>query len=276
MIDTAQIRGLEERGLNAWPALQTVLFGGWAFRLSGGFTKRANSINALNPAAPFSQVREAAEHLYARHELPAVFRLSPLAGEDADRDLALAGYAMFDPSLVLTAPIGATETGSGVDIEEFPSETWLQGFAAANSIEAAQRPIHDRMVTSIALPAAFATLRENGQGFGFGLAVLEGGLVGLFDIVIAPSHRGRGNGRRLTEALLQWGHRSGAATAYLQVREENEAARKLYAGLGFGEAYRYHYRVPKTYESITPPQGPGKAPTAARHSARIRLPGRQT
>ena len=44
MID---VLGLEERGFNAWPAPRNVYFGGWVFRLGGGYTKRANSANAL-------------------------------------------------------------------------------------------------------------------------------------------------------------------------------------------------------------------------------------
>lgn len=79
---------------------------------------------------------------------------------------------------------------------------------------------------------------------GFGLAVTDRGMVGLFDIVVAPSERGRGHGRALTRSLLAWGRSAGAHTGYLQVREANDAARRLYAGLGFIEAYRYHYRVP--------------------------------
>lgn len=73
----ALVRALEERAFNAWPAHQTVFHRGWVFRLSGGYTKRANSVNALVPGAPFDGVREAAAALYARHGLPAVFRISP-------------------------------------------------------------------------------------------------------------------------------------------------------------------------------------------------------
>ena len=46
---TALVRALEERAFNAWPAHQTVFHRGWVFRLSGGYTKRANSVNALVP-----------------------------------------------------------------------------------------------------------------------------------------------------------------------------------------------------------------------------------
>jgi ribosomal protein S18 acetylase RimI-like enzyme len=244
MIDLSDIRALEERAFNAWPAQQTVLIGGWVLRLSGGYTKRANSANALLPAVPFAEVRQAAEVLYVRQGLPAIFRLSPLAPPEVDRALDAAGYALFDPSSVMVLELSEARVAPDVEIAETPSPVWLDGFAAANGIAAAQRAIHDRMVSSIALPAAFAMLRENGAAIGFGLAVYEHGAVGLFDIAIAPAERGRGLGRTLTDALLQWGQRSGARTAYLQVLDRNTTARGLYAALGFREAYRYHYRVP--------------------------------
>lgn len=251
MIDMDEIRALEERAFNAWPARRTVLCGGWVLRLSDGYTKRANSANALQPNMPFTAVRAAAEALYARHDLPPVFRLSPLAPPEADRELDAAGYAFFDPSLVMVADLAEPGASADVEIAEAPPAAWLDGFAAANGIAAVQRPIHDLMVSSIIMPAAFATLRKNGKPVGFGLAVCERGAVGLFDIVIAPSERGRGMGRALTRALMQWGHSTGARSAYLQVREQNPAARRLYAALGFREAYRYHYRVPNVAPAWT-------------------------
>ena len=244
MTDIAEIRALEERGFNAWPARQSVLLGGWVLRLSDGHTKRANSANAVNPVGSFDEVREAAEALYARHNLPAIFRLSPLAAPEIDKSLDDAGYAVFDPSLVLSTVLADFCGNGDVRIEETLSTSWLEGFAAANGIGAAHRATHDRMVSSIALPTAFATLIEDGEAVGFGLAVYERQAIGLFDIVVAPAKRGRGNGRRLTNALLLWGRQVGAQNAYLQVRAQNEGARKLYASLGFQEAYRYHYRVP--------------------------------
>lgn len=242
---TDAIRALEERAFNAWPARQSVLHGGWVFRLSGGFTKRANSVNAIEDGASFSGVRAAAEALYARHGLPPVFRMSPLAHPDADRELAEAGYAHFDPSLVMAAGLDAAQAHAGVQIDSVPTAAWLDGFAAANGVHPQNHVTHHGMVNAIALPCAFASLRDGaGRTIGFGLAVLERGAIGLYDIVVDPALRGQGHGRSLVCALLQWGRDAGAVSAYLQVRAQNAVAQRLYAGLGFGEVYGYHYRIP--------------------------------
>ncbi|CAN7409633.1 GNAT family N-acetyltransferase [Acidovorax sp. LjRoot118] len=245
-VDPETIRALEERAFNAWPARQSVLHGGWVFRLSGGFTKRANSVNALASNASFSGVRAAAEALYARHGLPPVFRISPLAPAAADQELADAGYTYFDPSLVMaTAGLDAAQAHACVQIESTSTAAWLDGFAAANGVQAQNHAVHHAMVHAIALPCAFATLHDGaGRTIGFGLAVLERGAIGLYDIVVDPSLRGRGHGSSLVRALLQWGRDVGAGSAYLQVRAVNGGARSLYAGLGFAEVYQYHYRIP--------------------------------
>jgi ribosomal protein S18 acetylase RimI-like enzyme len=244
-LDLITVRALEERSFNAWPALQTVLFNGWLFRLAGGYTKRANSVNATDPAASFAGVRDAAEAFYKRHRAPAVFRVSPLAPPGADEELADAGYAFFDPTQVATASLAAAAPHPSVSISSAASPAWLEGITVANGVTSLQDELHRAMVRSIALPSAFATLHEQGEAIGFGLAVLERGAVGLYDIVVEPPQRRRGHGRTLTRALMNWGREEGASSAYLQVREQNAPARRLYAEQGFEDLYRYHYRVPR-------------------------------
>ena len=243
MTDDNHVRALEERGFNAWPARQTLFVGGWVLRLSDGLTKRANSANALCPAAPFPEVMRVAEEIYARHGLPTIFRLSPLAGAEADRTLEDAGYRIIDPSLVLTTAISEAPVTADVRISAAPTKAWLEGFAAANAIPPDRRPLHDRIVGAIALPTGFATLYDDGRAIGFGIGVYDRGMVGLFDIIVAPAARRRGAGTELTRALLNWGRSMGARQAYLQVIGDNAPARALYGKLGFGEAYRYHYRI---------------------------------
>ena len=63
-------------------------------------------------------------------------------------------------------------------------------------------------------------------------------------VVVAPTWRRRGLGRRALEALLEMGRQQGAERATLEVAAGNSAARALYAALGFREAgiRRYYYR----------------------------------
>jgi ribosomal protein S18 acetylase RimI-like enzyme len=250
------VLGLEERGFNAWPAPRNVYYGGWVFRLGGGYTKHANSANALGerhemragsinaytPARDFLAVRQEAERFYAAHCQPTIFRLSPLAGADADPVLAAAGYEKLDPSTVMTAPLDFARAEPGVTLTPTPTPAWLNWIVAAQGVAPSHRAIHDRIVQAIALPTAFATVHVGATVAGFGLGVGERGAVGLYDIVIRPEFRGRGFGRAITRALMQWGREGGASSAYLTVFDANRVALALYETLGFRPAYPYHYR----------------------------------
>jgi len=243
------IRILEECAMNAWPAHQSVLCDGWVLRLAAGYTKRANSANALFPTGQFGEILPLVEAFYARHALPTVFRLSPLAGSEPASVLDAAGYRYVDPTLVMTLALSGAVAGEStplddeVVIEPTASAEWREGFARANAVAPASRPVHDRMLALIALPAAFATLTRDGVPIAYGLAVAERSKVGLFDIVVTPAARGRGAGQQLIAALLRWGQGQGAAQAYLQVTGSNTVAIGLYRKLGFALAYEYHYRL---------------------------------
>lgn len=241
------VHRVETHAFRAWPAPEVQVQGDWLLRGAGGFTKRANSANAAVPQAGFGGVQAAAEAFYARRALPAVFRLTPLAGPEADAALAAAGYEAFDPSRVMARPLPKSPPPCppGVDVTDRPGAGWLEGFARANGVDGRHHRMHHAMVRAIAAPAGFATLREAGVAIGFGLAVCEDGLTGFYDIVISPAHRRRGHGRTLMQGLLAWARDQGATEAYLQVRDGNAGARQLYAGLGFADLYRYHYRVPQ-------------------------------
>ena len=51
-------------------------------------------------------------------------------------------------------------------------------------------------------------------------------------------------------ALVEWGAAQGATTAYLQVPEDNVAARRLYERLGFATHHAYRYLTPA--ETVDP------------------------
>ncbi|HEU4994690.1 MAG TPA: ribosomal protein S18-alanine N-acetyltransferase [Gemmatimonadaceae bacterium] len=107
--------------------------------------------------------------------------------------------------------------------------------------------------------SAFASLPNNPRVF-FTVARqdVRGALVGyvvawyvldegeLANLTITPSHRKRGMGGVLLDAVLSDASSRGVAHIYLEVRESNTAARRLYASRGFEEIGRRagYYRSP--------------------------------
>ena len=241
-----EIRALEARTFRAWPALETRSALGWVQRLSAGYTKRANSINALKPDDPLTDgVKDALEAPYRAGGLPAVWRLTPLAPAGADELLAGAGYRRIDESLVQRAALDDRfVVDREVQIAAQPSDDWLAGFAALSPVAPQHRETMARMLRSIAAPVGFARVEQDGQPIAFALGVVDGDHVGLFDVLVAPQARRRGLARRLTQSIGAWGRSHGAQFAYLQMVATNTAALPLYADLGFETVYSYAYRVP--------------------------------
>ncbi len=240
------IRTLETKAFRAWPALETRSVHGWVQRFAGGYTKRANSINALEEEAIFTQeMKNALEAPYLEHGLPPIWRLTPLAPPQADQALAAAGYRRIDESHVQLAPLGdAFVLDAEVRVAPSPSAAWLAGFAELTPVAPQHRPTMTRMLTSIASPVAFASVEDAQGPMAFALGVADGEHVGLFDVLVAPRARRQGLARRLTQSIGAWGKSQGARSIYLQVVATNAAALPLYAGLGFETVYSYAYRVP--------------------------------
>jgi ribosomal protein S18 acetylase RimI-like enzyme len=238
--DIDLVRALEERGFNSWPALRTTLVDGWVVRLSDGHTRRANSASPYfaSRLAPDALI-DVIEPLFREAKLRPVFRITPLADPGVEMRLVARGWRDDDPSLGMYSaePFGTAD--SSVRFESGASDAWIDGAMAAYGFGERGAAALRRTLPLIALPAAYATFVEDGEALAFGLAVAERGMVGFHDIVVAPKARGRGLGRRLIAALIEWGGRQGAASAYLLVREANAPARALYRSLGFGEVYRY-------------------------------------
>lgn len=232
--------------MRAWPALSEEVFGGWVARFAQGYSKRANSLNAVAPHAPFDMVIDRAEAFYAARGLPTVVRLSPLAPATIDPILAARGYELVDPSLVMVGPldlIPSPVSPHRVELRASPDPSWVGAVAKLHELSSAASDALHAILRRINGPAVFATLQVDGQAVGHGCAVLDEGMIGLFEIVVAHDRRGSGHGRALVSGLLKWGWEQGARSAWLQVHQGNQAAINLYRSLGFAERYRYHYRV---------------------------------
>lgn len=247
MSDLALVETLEKRLVNAWPAIETLALDRWLMRFAHGYSKRANAASPMTPnAALDAEALHHAASLYRARGIRPAFRLTPLAAPEADIALSDAGFVLYDPSLCLAAPLmlGQGRRDPRVAIAPAAEPRWIMACAASYGGDKSDHAALGEIVARIRPTAAFATLAVDGTDAAWGLAVAERGYVGLFDIVVHPDRRGAGLGRAIVETLLDWGRREGARSAYLQVRETNDVALRLYGSLGFTEAYRYTHRVP--------------------------------
>ena len=243
MAHPLDLRRLEELGLNSSAPPGQLLYDGWLLRLLPGQAKRARSVNALYPSTlPLSHKITYCEQLYRQHDLPTIFRITPFtepAGLDAE--LERLGYPRFDTTAVEAAPIGPPGP-CPPDAQALPLRDWVHAVGTLRQSPDLFRRAHLERLQAAVLPHRALALRHEGQIVATGLVMVEDGWAGLFDIVTDPAARRQGFGRRLVDSLLCSARELGARNAYLQVDAGNLPARRLYAGYGFVERYRYWYR----------------------------------
>lgn len=97
----------------------------------------------------------------------------------------------------------------------------------------------------LATPGTFALSSEGG----FILARVAAGEAEILSLGVMPSARRSGQARTLAISAAARAHAEGAAAMFLEVSQNNVAARALYEGLGFHEVGRR-----KGYYPGTPPE----------------------
>jgi ribosomal-protein-alanine N-acetyltransferase len=103
------------------------------------------------------------------------------------------------------------------------------------------------MHTMLALPGAFARIAlHTDDPAGFCLCRVAAEECEVLSCGIIPAFRRRGIGQVMLEGALTEAKSRGARLVFLEVAEGNEAARRLYAGLGLQVVGRRHgyYRRP--------------------------------
>jgi len=246
---------LEELSINAWPALQTLVYDGWIIRLSGGYGNRANSINPLYPSAlPLEEKFAKCKELFSSQGLLTTYKLtghgkdSPPEHGCLDQALAEMNYRVINETSMQVCAITADNTAPGAKaqgkilLSDSFSEGWIQSVIAYNTIEEAHRPILRGILGNIKIEKIIARIEREGEIIACGYGAIENGYVGLYDIVVKKEERGKGHGEAVVRALLAEAHKRGIQKSYLQVMLNNPVALSLYKKLGYTEQYRYWYR----------------------------------
>lgn len=219
---------VERRALAGWPATETQEYGGWVLRASGGYSSRANSVLAVGAPQPVDPVLA----FYAARGLPAWAQV--VVGSPCDEDLARAGWVSARPgeadSHFQVAPVArARRTAGPVPEATFSARAWPDVPAAGRAVMEGPAEV------------GFCSLGQDARGR---VSVTRHGVetwAGITDVWVSPDSRGRGLGRAVMAALLDYGAERGAGTAYLQTRGDNAAALGLYDSLGFVTHHTYRY-----------------------------------
>lgn len=247
MPDLSTVLAIETAYLSAWPALETIEQQSWKARFSRGYTKRANSIHAFDPADEADagpRIAELAAAYRARNLRP-TFRVNPLTGPAVAAALDVAGWDIYEPSLVLFMPEpGKLRAVAAVSQTLLPTDpAWAKAQASmANYSQETQETLALVLARLPEKAAGILVYDEAQQPVGAALSMIADGIAVYNNVVVDAAGRGKGYGRALMHAAFNWAVQNGARRHAIQVLANNERAVPLYKSLGFAEIYGYHYR----------------------------------
>jgi N-acetylglutamate synthase len=236
-------RRIEELGLNSSAPPGQLVYDGWLLRLLKGKAKRARSVNPVYPSKAEIATKIAyCERLYRAAGVPAIFRITPFTEPASlDAELERRGYGRFETTAVEAAAIDPAHAGAN-GAEPMALAAWVDAVGAMRASPREHRAAHLARLEGMPLQLRPVAVREEGRIVATGLTIVEDDCAGLFDIVTEEAARRRGHARAIMGSLLSTAWALGARHAYLQVKVDNEPARRLYRQFGFEERYTYWYR----------------------------------
>lgn len=233
---------LERLFRDAWPALQEHEADGWLARLTGGDTRRPNSINPLGPGAGSAVTAlETFRQHYDQARLRCIARIPDFCSA-ADAELAAIGMRIEGTTRTIAARLASSTMPHEHEIvlTSRPSPEWI-----AARVGPSGDPATEALLERLAIPAVFAAVRLEGVVAAIGYVAIDQGFGVIESIRTVPAFQRRGLGTVCVGALMAAAAEAGAHTACLQVDAANVAGLALYVGLGFDRhLYDYHYRVP--------------------------------
>ncbi|MDI3403546.1 GNAT family N-acetyltransferase [Streptomyces cavernicola] len=237
----------------AWEPVESERLGEWVLRASAGFTRRANSVLPLgDPGRPLDDALAYARDWYARRELPAYAQVATGAEgtqELLGAELAERGWVREVSAQVWIgglAPVGDLDADTDrVRLARSYDEAWLRRYQRFGT----PGP-HVGKVLGSGPSTWFASVPgTGGTPAAIGRCVVDGRWAGFMAVEVDPERRRQGLATAVMAALARQALDEGASAAWLQVEDDNAAARALYDGMGFAVHHSYHhYRAPDAAE----------------------------
>ena len=244
LMEKGKIQAIESAALNAWAAPRQMYYDGRLLRMTGGDSKRVNSVNVCRMSTlPFDEKIRKCEQIYAQHKQPLIFRLpEPFTSSELRQALINKGYQEFDPTFVLGREISAgKDLPDNVSVRILTAEDWLQVRSWLTGTPLVELVYHAAVLNVILPEKVLVGLYVDDIPAACGMGVVEGNLLGYFSIYTHSGMRRQGYGSVVMEVLSGWGKEKGATYGYLQVEGDNATALRMYEKLGFMRVYRYSY-----------------------------------
>jgi GNAT superfamily N-acetyltransferase len=244
----AALARIEDAGLTASQPREQAFYDGWLLRYANGKAKRARSVNPISAGdLPLDAKLAYCADFYARHDVPFMLRLTPFSQpRDLDDALACRGYTAAEDTRVMVAAVGERPPLAvpGIAPTTLGRAEFGAVFADLHRLDPARAAVERDRFARCAGEGVYLVVRDGEGTVACGSALFDGALVGVFGMVTAESHRGRGLATRIVAELLQRARARGCTTAYLQVEAGNAPARRAYGKFGFRDRYAYWYRTP--------------------------------
>jgi GNAT superfamily N-acetyltransferase len=242
------VEAFERAGLEAWPGIEVKWDGGWVRRAAGGYTKRANSTQCLDPddfEDADLRVISASTWMIIRGIKP-VFRITPLSSPELNATLDEAGWREIDASHQFAMELGEHEPDQQAELLPVLDPRFLAAAQRLQVYDEATMTGMKNLLAALKVPAVGVVLARDGEAVASAIMAIADGIVVTGNVVTDPARRRQGLGAALMRSGLAWARREGALFAALNVQVDNEAAISLYQGLGYAHQYDYSYRVPGT------------------------------
>jgi GNAT superfamily N-acetyltransferase len=246
--DLLQYKLLEFAAFSAWPAKEQFERSGIVYRISSGYTKRANSANIIgNINSSYTQLIENTEQLFADKELPCVFRTLSFSPQlELEQHLKAKQYQNVNLSCVLSKKLQVAThqlMSDQTKIEVLTISEWFECFCTLNKQDNKLMQGHLDILLRIKDPCCAMVLRVKSEVVACVLGVIHEDLLGVFDLYSAEHVRGKGYASMLIQAICKWAWQQGATQSYLQVLASNKSALALYEHLDYQHCYQYSYWI---------------------------------
>ena len=247
MTQFPSVEAFERAGLKAWPGITVEWDRSWVRRAAGGYTKRANSTQCFDPddfEDADLRVISAASWM-VRHRIKPVFRITPLSSPELNATLDEAGWQTIDNSQLLAMELGAVEPDAEAQILPVRDPKFLAVAKRLQGYDDATMGAMENLLAAFTVPAMGVVLTREGVAVASSIMAVADSIVITGNVVTDPTRRRQGVGSAMMRSGLAWARGEGARYAALNVQADNQAAKALYAGLGYTHQYDYAYRIPR-------------------------------